>query len=43
MFLFYVVGKEDPIGFSWFFVGTLPLLRTLLLKVSNVVPFCVCE
>ena len=43
VFLFYVVGKEDPIRFLGFCVGTFPMLRILLLEVSGVVPFCVCK
>ena len=41
MFLLFVVGEEDPIGFSWFCVDTFPVLRKMLPEVSGVVPFCV--
>ena len=42
VFLLFVIEKEDPIGFSWFCAVTFSILRTLLLEVSGVVPFCVC-
>ena len=42
MFLLYVIGEEDPIGFFGFYAGTFPMLRTLLSEVSGV-PFCIRE
>ena len=43
MFLLFVVGEEDPIGFFGFCTSTFPVLRTLLLEVFGVVPFCIYE
>ena len=43
VFLLYVVEEKDPIGFLSFCAGTFPVLWVLLLEVSDVVPFCVCE
>ena len=38
-----LLGKKILLGFLGFCGGTFPMLRTLLLEVSGVVPFCVCE
>ena len=41
MFLVYVVEKRILLDFLGFCAGIFFMLRTLLLEVSNVVPFCV--
>ena len=38
-----LLAKSILLGFLGFCVGTFPMLRTLLPKVSGVVPFCVRE
>ena len=43
VFLLFVVGEEDPIRFFSFCADTFLVLWTLLLEVSDVVSFCVCE
>ena len=38
-----LLGKIILLNFLGFCAGTFSVLRTLLSKVSGVVPFCVCE
>ena len=38
-----LLRKEILLDFLGFCIGTFPVLRTLLLEVHDVVPFCVCE
>ena len=38
-----LLGKRILLDFFGFYPGTFPMSQTLLLEVSGVVPFCVCE
>ena len=41
--LLFVVGEKIPLDFLGFCADNFPVLWTLLLEVSSVVSFCVCE
>ena len=42
-FFFLLLRKKILLDFFGICAGTFPVLRTLLLEVFDVVPFCVCE
>ena len=42
-FCFLLLEKRILLDFLGFCASIFPILRTLLLEVSGVVPFCVCE
>ena len=42
-FFSLLLEKRILLDFLSFCAGTFPVLQTLLLEVSGVVPFCVCE
>ena len=46
VFLLYVIGEEDPIGFSWLLCWYLSRIADIItggFSISSVVPFCVYE